>query len=408
MTHDAPTSPSTTAPAPVGTTHAAPIRVASVPAGHPYVRSLLDPGDAAGRVVHLSDPLPDPAEPNRWWPPVVLDADWLRAHADEVDLLHVHFGTESYPTEHLVAVVEALRELRLPLVFTVHDLTNPQLVDQGPHLEHLDVLIPAADELVTLTDAAADEVEARWGRRPTVIAHPAIVDPGVDEGPDAALPVGTPGDTVVVGVHLRDLRPNVAGDETVRTLLAAVEALRATGAPVEARVDLNERVRDPEQAARVRELVRAAGPAATLVEHPRLDDAALERSLADLDVSVLPYRHGTHSGWVELCWDLAVPVAAPRVGHAASQHPEAGATASFDLDDPASLAAAVIALVSPHAVDETADAHDDPARVPASRRGTARRADLQRRHRRVRRQQRHDVAAAHLAVYERALAAVTA
>jgi hypothetical protein len=401
MTHDAPTSPSTTAPTPAADA-AAPIRVASVPAGHPYVRSLLDPLDPSGRVVHLADPLPDPAEPARWWPPVVLDAAWLRAHAHEVDLLHVHFGTESYPTEHLVAVVETLRDLRLPLVYTVHDLTNPQLVDQAPHVEHLDVLIPAADELITLTDAAADEVEARWGRRPTVIAHPAIADP------DAELPVGTPGDTVVVGVHLRDLRPNVAGVETVRTLLAAVEALSATGAAVEARVDLNERVRDPEQAARIRELVRAAGPSATLAEHPRLTDADLERSLADLDVSVLPYRHGTHSGWVELCWDLAVPVAAPRVGHAAGQHLEPGSTASFDLDDPASLAAAVIALVSPHAVDETADAHDDPARVPASRRGTPHRAALQQQRRTVRRRQRHDVAAAHLAVYERALATVAA
>lgn len=402
MTHDAPTSPSTTAPTPAVVAPVAPIRVASVPAGHPYVRSLLDPLDASGRVVHLADPLPDPAEPARWWPPVALDAAWLRAHADEVDLLHVHFGTESYPTDHLVAVVETLRDLRLPLVYTVHDLTNPQLVDQAPHLEHLDVLIPAADELITLTDEAADEIEARWGRRPTVIAHPAIADP------DAELPVGTPGDTVVVGVHLRDLRPNVAGVETVGALLAAVEALRATGAAVEARVDLNERVRDPEQADRIRELVRAAGPSATLAEHPRLTDAELERSLADLDVSVLPYRHGTHSGWVELCWDLAVPVAAPRVGHAAAQHPDAGTTATFDLDDPASLAAAVIALVSPHAVDETADAHDDPARVPASRRGTPHRAALQRQRRSVRRRQRHDVAAAHLAVYERALATVAA
>ena len=402
MTHDAPTP-----------SDRQPIRVASVPAGHPYVRSLLGVGDGhvggdaatdgtARRVVHLADPLPDPADPTRWWPPVVLDADWLRAHAAEVDLVHVHFGTESYPTAHLVAVVAALRELHLPLVFTVHDLTNPQLVDQAPHLEHLDVLVPAADELITLTESAADEVESRWGRRPTVIAHPAIADL------DAERPTGTSGDAVVVGVHLRDLRPNVAGVETVGTLLAAVAALRATGAPVEARVDLNERVRDPEQADRVRELVRAAGPWATLAEHPRLSDADLERSLADLDVSVLPYRHGTHSGWVELCWDLAVPVAGPRVGHAGAQHPEPESFASFDLGDPAGLAAAIVALVSPRPVDGTADAHDDAARVPASRRGSTHRAELQRHRRAVRRRQRDDVASAHLAVYERALAAVAA
>jgi hypothetical protein len=49
-------------------------------------------------------------------------------------------------------------------------------------------------------------------------------------------------------------------------------------------------------------------------------------------VCVLPYAHGTHSGWLELCWDLGVPVAAPAVGHYGDQHRD-GSVATFGDDD---------------------------------------------------------------------------
>ena len=368
-----------TEPAP---TPARPLRVASVPAGHPYVRHLdpVDPGAVARPVVRLADPLPDPAEPARWWPPVVLDGAWLREHADEVDLLHVHFGTESYDLEHLRDVVAALRETGTPLVHTVHDLVNPQLVDQRPHLEHLELLVAEADALLTLTEGAADEVERRSGRRPEVVPHPHLLPL------DAVAPTGTARDALVVGVSLRDLRPNVDGPGTVATLLAAAELLRASGRAVVVRADVNERVRDAAALAAVTDLV-AGADGAELVVHPRLDDAALAAALADLDVAVLPYRHGTHSGWAELCWDLGVAVAAPRVGHVADQHPEAGSSASFDGGDARSLAEAVTALTGPASV----------------RPGSAARAELVRARRRERRSARDVAAAAHLSTYERAL-----
>ena len=366
---------------------ALPLRVASVPAGHPYVRYLapVDPTTVARPVVRLADPLPDPADPTRWWPPVVLDGAWLRAHADEVDVLHVHFGTESYDLEHLRDVVAALRETGIPLVHTVHDLTNPQLVDQAPHLEHLDLLVAEADALLTLTEGAADEVERRSGRRPEVVPHPHLLPL------DADAPTGTPHDALVVGVSLRDLRPNVDGPGTVAALLAAAELLRDSGRAVVVRVDVNERVRDAGALAVVAELV-AAADGAELVVHPRLDDAALAAALADLDVAVLPYRHGTHSGWAELCWDLGVGVAAPRVGHVADQHPEAGSTASFDGGDARSLADALLALTGPDAPRPGSDARTDLVAARRAARRTARDA----------------AAVAHLAAYERALRAAAA
>src|SRR6476660_9589041 len=70
---------------------ASPLRVASVPSGHVYVRHL-SPESGPGPV-RLPDP--DPAEPAvpagaTWWPPVMLRPEW--AATAEFDLFHLHFG----------------------------------------------------------------------------------------------------------------------------------------------------------------------------------------------------------------------------------------------------------------------------------------------------------------------------
>ena len=44
------------------------------------------------------------------------------------------------------------------------------------HDEQLDVLVPAAAELVTLTGGAAREIRQRWGREAQVVGHPHVVD----------------------------------------------------------------------------------------------------------------------------------------------------------------------------------------------------------------------------------------
>ena len=48
--------------------------------------------------------------------------------------------------------------------------------------------------------------------------------------------------------------------------------------------------------------------------HDFFPDADLWDYLEGLDVSVLPYRFGTHSGWLEACYDLGTPVLAPTAG----------------------------------------------------------------------------------------------
>lgn len=336
-----------------------------MPAGHPYVAHLGSRG-----VVRLPDPVSPGAPPGRWWPPRALDPSWLAANAHRFDLLHVHFGMESRRPEEIEAALAAVRAAGRPLVHTVHDLEHPQLADQPHHLGLLDVVIPAADALVTLTDGAAREVERRWGRRPVVVPHPHLVPF------DAPLPAGRANPDRTVGLHLRDLRPNVDGPGATRRVLAAVAALRASGERVVVRVALHPHVRDEAARAQVRALC-AAAPFATLTEAPRPDDAALHAELTDLDASVLPYRHGTHSGWAELCWDLGVPVVTAPVGYVAEQHPEL----VCDADLEAGLRRAL--------------AQPGP--------GTAARVALQQARRARRREGAGRIADAHLALYTQAL-----
>ena len=360
---------------------ATPVRVVSVPSGHPYVRHLLAP-DSTGGVVRLDDPAPVGAAAGRWWPPVVLDARWIRMHAADFDVFHVHFGTESYSVDHLREVVDALRDVGRPLVYTVHDLTNPQLVDQTLHLEHLDLLVPAADEVLTLTPGAAAVIAERWGRRATVVAHPNILPF------EASAPTGSASPNLVAGMHLRDLRPNIDAVRATATLLGAVDALRSRGHDTVARIHINDRVRDEDARAEVTRLVEASPSSARLVTEPRLSDDDLAASLADLDVAVLPYRHGTHSGWVELCFDLGVPVVGPRVGFAAEQHPRD--FASFDAGDVGSLAEALERAVAATGV----------------RAGSDERSALIESRRAMRRVQRHEIEGIHRLVYDRVLPAV--
>lgn len=313
------------------------IRVASVPSGHPYVENLPS-GTGSVRVVRLPDPAIVGAPAGQWWPPAMLDADWVAENSSEFDAMHVHFGMESFSTAQLEALVDALRAAGKPLIFTIHDLVNPQLVDQTRHLEHLSLLVGAADSLITLTPGAADHVAARWGRRPLVAAHPHLWPL------DLVAPSGRSNGPLVLGAHLRDLRPNIDGAGTTAALIGAVEALRGRGIAAEARIHLRDRVRDADGAIRIERLIDEAGEDVVLIRSPRFTEEELAETIADLDVSVLPYGFGTHSGWVELCFDLGVPVAGPPVGFIHEQH--ASDFAGFDPADASSLADAVSALVA--------------------------------------------------------------
>jgi hypothetical protein len=294
-----------------------PLRVASVPASHVYVRHLATPFDA-GAVVRLRDPVPkDGARvPGGWWPPVMLDPDWLMAHRDDFDLVHVQFGFDTKTAGELGRIVDCLRDLKKPLVYTVHDLRNPHHPEAEPHDAGLDVLIGAADLLVTLTSGAARVIEDRWGRRPVVLPHPHVVDFVTMRRPRPRRPC------FVIGVHVKSRRANMDPLPVIDATLSALEH-RDMG---RLRVDVHDEIFDPASHWFDPDLGRALvqrgrHPALELFIHPYFSDAELWDYLHDIDVSVLPYRFGTHSGWLEACYDLGTVVVAPDCGFYAQQRP---------------------------------------------------------------------------------------
>ncbi len=326
-----------------------PLRVASVPSGHVYVRHLAP--EAGGGAARLDDPRPRDAGggAGQWWPPVMLEQEWVAQQGDAFDVFHLHFGFDARDPAELDRLVGSLRRRGTPFVFTVHDLRNPHHVDRAAHDAQLDVLVPAADALVTLTRGAADEIRRRWGRRAEVLPHPHVVPFDVmarvretrqrDRDERAA---GVAGRPFRVGVHLKSLRACIAGDAVVSALVPVVAALP----DAVLQVDVHRDVLEPDGVrhdAALTAMLRAEAAAGRLELHVHdyFTDVELFEHLASLDVSVLPYRFGTHSGWLETCRDLGTTVVAPSCGYYADQGPVLGYRHDESGLDGASLAAAV-------------------------------------------------------------------
>ena len=293
------------------------VTVASVPANHVYVHHIAaEDGDGVER---LPDPRPDDPRHSAqevWWPPVMLDPDWI-ASAD-FDVFHLHFGFDAWSPERLRDVVAALRRRRKPFVYTVHDLRNPHHEDRTLHDAQLDVLVPAADALVTLTEGAAREIGDRWGRQAHVVPHPHVVDFSTM----ARLTDRSKSDQVRFGLHVKSLRASMDPRRLLPALLRFISTSPGTVLQVNGHRDVLER-------GGARSCAELAGPlreaaAAGLVDlrvHDFMTDSELFSYLASLDVAVLPYRFGTHSGWLEACRDLGTTVVAPSCGYYADQGP---------------------------------------------------------------------------------------
>ena len=113
--------------------------------------------------------------------------------------------------------------LQRPLVLTVHDLAHPHLADPARHDAALDVLVPAADAVLTLTAGAAAEIRARWGREAVVVPHPHVLPLDRLDRPRATH------DGFVVGLQAKPRANNAPG--TVRAEpAAAVDGLPGAAA----------------------------------------------------------------------------------------------------------------------------------------------------------------------------------
>jgi hypothetical protein len=294
-----------------------PIRVASVPANHVYIAHLSDP-DGGDEVHRMPDPPPDDPLPlvGQWWPPAMLSVEWIYDHHDEFDVFHVQFGFDAQDPAHLNAVVDALARYGKPLVYTVHDLRNPHHDQPDAHQAHLDILIGRADELITLTPGAARTIQARWGRRPVVVPHPHVVEFDRMRAPRPAH------DGFIVGVHAKSVRASMAPLPVIQTLQQAISDLPGARLLVNVHHDVFDRDGQRHVPGLADHLARAAdNDDIELHVHDCFTDAELWDYLQSLDVSVLPYKFGTHSGWLEACYDLGTAVIASDCGYFADQRP---------------------------------------------------------------------------------------
>lgn len=266
------------------------VRVATVPARHEYLdaalprtveRVLLD------RVVG-------------WAPDPLLEPATLSRHLEDIDVLHLHFGYEHRTAAELTEFLRCLERSRTTLMVTLHDLRNPHQAARAAHDAHLRLLLAASERVFTLTASAADECRQRFGREPEVVAHPTLL---CARSVTRSVARTRPGREVLV--PLKSLRANV------RDPLEIVRAVRAGGAAVRVLVDLNAAARP--------ELAGLAELDVTVDVRERLAEADLLDLVAAAHACVLPYRFGTHSGWLELCRDLGTYVIAPDCGHYEAQ-----------------------------------------------------------------------------------------
>ena len=290
------------------------IRVATIYHDDDYVAAALPQG-----VVRT-----DPARPSPW-----LDVTHLEAHADDIDVLHLHTGDAGVAALAGQCWAETVRRLGVPLVVTVHRIPRSgggRDALEARHDAHLEAVLSTAEVVLTLTPGAADEIAERFGRTAIVVAHPSVVVPDPDRGAERGL----------VGLRVGPSSPGVpdTGALVRATLSGAVSGggrLRVLAA--------DDRWVGP----LVREL--ASRGELELVVHPAAD---LPAQLQELHVAVLPEPCGTHSRDLEVCRDVGTRVVAPTCGWFAEQWSEVVpyATDRRGRLDPLSLTGAVEAALA--------------------------------------------------------------
>ena len=295
------------------------MRVLSIPAEHPYTQAIQPAG---------VEFLPDPDIDGHWWPHPALEAEYWNQPRD-VDAVHIHFGFEHRTPAQIAELCAALP---VPLVLTVHDLDNPHLEDQAPHHERLQLLVDAASAIITLTDQAAEILARDYGASNVqVIPHPRITD--------------TPAQVHSSGraaVFLKSLRSNVVADVQFYADIAA-------------EVPLDVYVHEGAELASISN--------ANVVVHEPMSDDELFAAVGRAGVCILPYTRGTHSGWLEMCRDLGVPVVAPDTGCYAGQADTPAAVEVYPAGDGRAAGQAAARLLARGPVPYTGDREQQRAQV---------------------------------------------
>jgi hypothetical protein len=282
-----------------------------------YVRHISAPG-GFDDVVRLPDPVPADGRtvPGGWWPPLMLEPGWVSENHHRFDVFHVHFGFDAIGPAALADVMQELKMHDKPMVYTVHDLRNPHHPEPDAHREQQDALVAAASALITLTPGAAEVISKRWGRNATVLPHPHVLSRHWIERPRSVT------EPFVAAVHVKSVRANMDPVPVLDVLVATLADLP----DAVLQINVHEEIFEPDNhwyapQLGARLLDYDVHPYVRVRVHRYFTDDELWEYLSAVRVSVLPYRFGTHSGWMEACYDLGTEVIAPSCGFYREQQP---------------------------------------------------------------------------------------
>ncbi len=310
------------------------VRVLAYPGRHPYVDRLH------GRVAQLVH-RDETGQDGR-----AHDPDWILDHGHEVELVHLHVGLVPVPDwsnpearpvaasdlERTRAVVQAWRQIEVPIVVTVHELDGLAVGLPRDALRDLvRALSPHTSAVVTLTRACAQELEAMLDRPVRVIPYGPLLDQSTRER---------------LRAHRRRMatanRPLLLPilDPAQHFWQDAVAALDQTQIRRRLRIDVPQRHQQV-----IREAI-GRRPDVSVITYDDLAEHRLPRAVADAVAVVLPYRHVTHCGLLELATDIGTPVIASDIGQLCEQQPLITVPSTDDGLDVGALASAYDCLVT--------------------------------------------------------------
>lgn len=283
--------------------------MAHLPARTPYARKLV-----SGSLVIVNAAAGQPG-----FVPQDMSFAWPREQPsfDFFDVLHIH-SLELAAEPDIEAVLDHCERDAKRVVCTVHDVTPMFSPDKAAYARQLRMVTDRKIPLLTLTEGAAADLRQLLGAQQTVTVLPhghvlPLDDPRwrtPRRRADAA--------SAVRFAMYGGFRPNRCVFPVVANLLfgnlsrpATVGILTRAVSPVE--LDTNRDLGAVVNAA----LTRPDRVGLRLSPFPH--DNEIADFLLSADVLVLPYRWGTHSGQLELAFDLGVLPVAADVGHLREQ-----------------------------------------------------------------------------------------
>ncbi|WP_434593161.1 hypothetical protein [Streptomyces sp. A5-4] len=282
------------------------LRVVHLPARTPYARKLRGPDF---RILNGTDISPGVTVP------AAVTATWLLAQAPLtwLDVLHLHH-IDIEEAAALERLLDACAESGVRVVFTAHD-THSMHGEASAFAERLRLLLSADVHWVFLTEGSRTEMAGLLNATPpgTVIPHGYVVPPDALRGREREHAVA-PARFLMFGASRpsRDqLSPvvnwslgTIDPDSSLLLLLRAFSPADFTpGSPVPL---LLETARHD---SRIRLSMRP---------YPT-DDDVTDAGLAS-DILLLPYLWGSHSGQLELAFDLNLLPVCSRTGHLSEQY----------------------------------------------------------------------------------------